>query len=252
MSATPMAMLADPCRSRCTGSRASSTSRADLLAMIWRCWRGRSARATITSRLRRGSGLFSASPPRPRNQGHVAEAAPPPPVEPEPDDDNNEHAQELWREAAPLCDCQLGAAYLRSRGIWRWPEPIYFHPACYFGEGRSTAPAILAPVNDPITGLVRAIWRIKLDGRGQQALARRLWPHPAWRRQPPVRSLARSPGDCRGPRGRARAPPENRSAVLGRAHGQPHGRHDPAGPRQDGDHLPGQRSTRPERPARWP
>ena len=113
---------------------------------------------------------FGIAPKATERKATSPRPAPPPPVEPEPDHDTNEHAQELWREAAPLCDCQLGAAYLRSHGIWRWPEPIYFHPACYFGEGRSTAPVILAPVNDPITGLVRAIWQIKLDAEG-----RKLW-----------------------------------------------------------------------------
>ena len=41
-------------------------------------------------------------------------------------------------------------------------------PACYFGEDRPTAPAILAPVNDPHTGLVHAIWRIRLDSQGRK------------------------------------------------------------------------------------
>ena len=81
-------------------------------------------------------------------------------------------AQEAWRQAHPLCDCRQcepGRIYLQEhRLIERWPEFVFFHPACPFGAGRrERSPAILAPVNCHRTVHVVGIWRIRLTPAGE-------------------------------------------------------------------------------------
>jgi DNA primase len=96
---------------------------------------------------------------------------------------NRELAQEIWRQANPMWQCvrndpcpsdHPGKVYLESRGLWICPETLYFHPACPFGE--TTAPAILAPVNSHRTGLVEAVWRIRLNAHGQKVVRYGLGP----------------------------------------------------------------------------
>lgn len=97
----------------------------------------------------------------------------PPPPEPAPDlraERTRELAQELWRQAHPLCHCEAcepGRRYLTSRGITSWPEAIFFHPACP-SRDVGTGPAILAPVNDARTGLVVGVWRIRITDAGEK------------------------------------------------------------------------------------
>ena len=91
------------------------------------------------------------------------------PLKPNEQEDNREVAQELWREAHPLCQCDTctpGRLYLAHRGITRWPRVVYFHSRCRSPAG--TGPAILAPVNCSRTAYVVGVWRIRITPAGKK------------------------------------------------------------------------------------
>jgi DNA primase len=109
------------------------------------------------------------------------------PSSPEPSSDRNrQRAQEIWRRAHPLCQCEAcgpGRTYLASRGITRWPEAVFFHPRCPFLDVEDDdqrvlrhAPALIAPVNCQRTVHVVGVWRIRLTSAGEKIERRALGP----------------------------------------------------------------------------
>ena len=99
---------------------------------------------------------------------------------------NQERAQEIWRQAHPLCQCEAcipGRVYLASRGITHWPKSVHFHGQCPFLDVEEDdqrilrhAPAIIAPVNCHRTVLVVGVWRIRLTPAGAKVERRALGP----------------------------------------------------------------------------
>jgi len=88
---------------------------------------------------------------------------------------NRELAQVLWRESEPIADGPPLAYLTRERGIRHWDcDRVRFHPACPFGRDRG--PAVIAPVHEASTGLLVAVWRIRLDADGRKVERRGLGP----------------------------------------------------------------------------
>lgn len=95
---------------------------------------------------------------------------PPPAAAPDPEiERRRELAQEIWRQSNTVAACPPAVRYLAARGLpsdYRGDVNgnIRAHPACPYG--RSTAPALIAPVNCSRTGLVVAVWRVLLRPDG--------------------------------------------------------------------------------------
>jgi len=85
-----------------------------------------------------------------------------------------EMAQLIWSQTEDLMFTP-GEDYLRSRGIEMTRrevavpyilDRVRWHPDC--PVRRDTAPAVVAPVTNPVTGTVTGIWRVVLDEHGNK------------------------------------------------------------------------------------
>ncbi len=107
----------------------------------------------------------------------------PAPPEPGPPDRKvertRERAREAWRQAGPLPSAGPARDYLVGRRcITTWDaDRLLWHPACPWSDGLTgrplRVPTIIAPISDWRSGLVVAVWRIRLDTAGDGKVERR-------------------------------------------------------------------------------